>query len=163
MVRGKKGASVWWTAGFDTDNLLQVVLDGNVLFWDPKLMDISEDEFKSLIDVYNYYPEFHEAYSSAVFLTHWNNEKYLCGTRASGKIFQYAFVKIRVCCPYKIYELWYLLHDKNSNNFLSNTHLQESKSRNWTEVQRMFTLQFFNLALYFVLMTPRQKLLCKVE
>lgn len=84
MVKGKRASGARWTAGCEADNLLQDIFDGAVLYKGRKLMEIPMEEFPQPIDVFNFFPEFHEVHSSAVFRTHWNNEKNARSSSAAG-------------------------------------------------------------------------------
>lgn len=84
MVKGKKSRNARWTVGSEADNLLQDLFDGQVLYRGRKIMEIPLQEFPQPIDIFNEFPIFFENHNSAVFRTHWNNEKIARGIFTSG-------------------------------------------------------------------------------
>lgn len=88
MTRGKKNGGSRWTAGCEADNFLQDLFEGQVMFRGRKLTDISPREFPQPIEVFNEFPVFYENHNSAVFRTHWNNEKTARGLSTIGTFFR---------------------------------------------------------------------------
>lgn len=94
--RWKRKKAERWTVGCDADNILSDLFDGHIPFKGKKLSEMAPQDLPAPIDVYNEFTEFNEHYSSAVFRTHWNNEKNARGIVTPGMTEKTFFLTVAI-------------------------------------------------------------------